>query len=41
MRLSGQFQAGLFFFYEKILSTQKRKLNQNQLTKQKQANKKQ
>ena len=41
MRLSGQFQVYLFLFYEKILNTQKRKSNQNQLTKQKQANKKQ
>ena len=29
------------FFYERILNAQKRKSNQNQLTKQKQANKKQ
>ena len=28
-------------FYEKVLNAQKRKSNQNQLTKQKQANKKQ
>ena len=41
MRLSGRFQVYLFLFYEKILNTQKRKSNQNQLTKQKQANKKQ
>ena len=42
MRLSGQFLAYLFFFiYKKILSSQKRKSNQNQLTKQKQPNKKQ
>ena len=38
MRLSGQFHC--LFFYEKILNAQKRKSNQNQLTKQKQANKK-
>ena len=31
----------IFFFYKKILNAQKRKSNQNQLTKQKQANKKQ
>ena len=31
----------LFFFYKKILNAQKYKLSQNQLTKQKQANKKQ
>ena len=41
MRLSGQFQACFFFFYEKILNAQKRKSNQNQPTKQKQANKNQ
>ena len=42
MRLSGQFQASLiFFFYQKILNAQKRKSNLNQLAKQKQANKKQ
>ena len=40
MRLLGQSQA-LFFFYKKILSTHKFKSNQNQLTKQTQANKKQ
>ena len=43
MRLSGQFQSCLFiclFFYEKFLNIQKRKSNQNQLTKQKQTNKK-
>ena len=38
MRLLGQFQASLFF-YEKILCAQKRKSNQNQLTKQKKVNK--
>ena len=37
MRISRQFQ----FFYENILSVQKRKSSQNQLTKQKQATKKQ
>ena len=31
----------VYFFYKKILNAQKRKSNQNQLTKQKQANKKQ
>ena len=36
----GLFQASLFF-YEKILNAQKRKSNKNQLTKQKQTNKKQ
>ena len=36
MRLSGQFQACMLFS-EKILSAQKRKSNQNQPTKQKQA----
>ena len=42
MRLSGQFQVCLFFFfYEKILNTQKHITNKNQLTKQKQANTKQ
>ena len=40
MRLSRQSQANLFF-YEKVLNAQKRKSNQNQLRKQKQANKKQ
>ena len=40
MTLLGHFQANLFF-YEKILNTQKRKSNQNELTKQKQANKNQ
>ena len=40
MTLLGHFQANSFF-YEKILNAQKRKSNQNQLTKQKQANKKQ
>ena len=40
MRLSRQFQACLFF-HEKVLSAQKRRSNQNQLTKQKQASKKQ
>ena len=40
MKLLGQFQASLFL-YEKILNAQKRKSNQNQLTKKKQANKKQ
>ena len=40
MTLLGHFQANLFF-YEKFLNAQKRKSNQNQLTKQKQANKKQ
>ena len=33
MKLLGQFQASLFFFYEKILNAQKRKSNQNHLTK--------
>ena len=41
MKLSGQFQTSLFFSYKKLFDTQKRKSNQNQLTKQKQANKKQ
>ena len=41
MRLSEQFSPCLSFFYEKILSTEIRKSNQNQPTKQKQANKKQ
>ena len=41
MRLSGQFSPCLSFFYEKFLSTESRKSNQNQPTKQKQANKKQ
>ena len=44
LRLSGQFQVCFFFFfffYKKILNAQKCKLSQNQLTKQKQANKKQ
>ena len=39
MRLSGQFQ-GSFFFYEKILSVQKRKSSQNQPTKTKRSKKK-
>ena len=34
MTLLGHFQANLFF-YEKILNAQKRKSNQNELTKQK------
>ena len=40
MRLFGQIQA-FSFFYETILNAQKLDSNQNQLTKQKQANKKQ
>ena len=40
MRLPGQSNANIFF-YEKILNAPKRKSNQNQPTKQKQANKKQ
>ena len=40
MRLSGQILSLFTFFYEKILSVQK-PTNKNQLTKQKQANKKQ
>ena len=41
MRLSTQFQANFNFFYEKTLSAQKLKSCKDQLTKQKQANKKQ
>ena len=43
MRLSGQFQVCLFiyFFLRKDFEHKKRKLNQNQPTKQKQVNKKQ
>ena len=37
LRVLGQFQASLFF-YEKILSAQKRNSSQNQIRKQKQAN---
>ena len=40
IKLSGQFQACLYF-YEKILNSQKRKSKQNQPTKQKQTKKKQ
>ena len=41
MKLSGQFQVCLDFFEEKILRAQKYATNENQLTKQKQANTKQ
>ena len=41
MRLLGQFHASVLFIYEKPLNAQKRKSNQNQLTKQKKTNKEQ